>query len=95
VTLPSVAAELGLSPRTLQRRLAEVGTSLQALLREHRQRMAERHLQSGAMPCARIAEALGYADSTVLWRAMKGWTGQSPRSLARLRGASAPPVAGG
>lgn len=95
VTLARIAAELGLSPRTLQRRLAESGTSLQALLREHRQMVAERHLQSGAMPCARIAEALGYADSTVLWRAMKGWTGQSPRALARHRGEDARPAAAG
>ncbi|GAB0119987.1 AraC family transcriptional regulator [Acidisoma sp. 7E03] len=83
VTLPRIAAELGLSPRTLQRRLAAGGTSLQALVREQRQRIALHHLESGRLPCAQIAEALGYADSTVFWRAMKGWTGQAPTALAR------------
>jgi AraC-like DNA-binding protein len=85
VTLQSIASELGLSPRTLQRRLAAIGTSLQALVREHRQKVARHHLESGRLPCAQIAEALGYADSTVLWRAMKGWTGQAPTALSRGR----------
>ena len=86
VTLPQIAAELGLSPRTLQRRLAAAGTSLQVLLREQRERIARHHLESGRLPCAQIAEALGYADSTVFWRAMKGWTGQAPTALARAGG---------
>lgn len=83
VTLPRIAAELGLSPRTLQRRLAAGGTSLQGLVREQRERIARHHLETGRLPCAQIAEALGYADSTVFWRAVKGWTGQAPTALVR------------
>lgn len=90
VTLQTIAAEIGLSPRTLQRRLAAAGASLQGLVREQRLRVAQQHLQAGGLPCARIAEALGYADSTVFWRAVKGWTGQSPSALARGIGATKP-----
>lgn len=74
LTLTGVAAELGLSPRTLQRRLAEEGVSLRDLVREQRRSVAEQ-LAEGGLSRARVAEALGYADSTVFWRARRGWQG--------------------
>jgi AraC-like DNA-binding protein len=67
-----LAEELGMSARTLQRRLAEQGLSLRGLVREHRRRLMEQKLAEH-MPKARIAEALGYADGTVFWRAAKAW----------------------
>ncbi|WAC27184.1 AraC family transcriptional regulator [Ancylobacter sp. SL191] len=74
LTLTSVAAELGLSPRTLQRRLSEEGVSLRDLVREQRRSIAEQLVEGGSS-LARVAEALGYADSTVFWRARRGWRG--------------------
>lgn len=73
ITLPSVAAELRISVRTLQRRLAEEGTSLRHLVRETREAIAATQLEAHVQK-ARIAEVLGYADSTVFWRAQKGWS---------------------
>lgn len=73
ITLPSVAAELRISVRTLQRRLAEEGTSLRDLVRETREAIAATQLEAHVQK-SRIAEVLGYADSTVLWRAQKGWS---------------------
>ncbi len=73
ITLPAVAAELRISVRTLQRRLAEEGTSLRHLVREAREAIAATQLEAHVQK-ARIAEVLGYADSTVLWRAQKGWS---------------------
>lgn len=67
-----LAGELGMSARTLQRRLAEQGLSLRGLVREHRLGLMEQKLAEH-MPKARIAEALGYADGTVFWRAAKAW----------------------
>lgn len=72
ITLPAIAAELGLSVRTLQRRLAEEGYSLRELVRVQRQAIMAHH-HGAAASKARIAETLGYADSTVFWRARKAW----------------------
>ncbi|MGA0561293.1 AraC family transcriptional regulator ligand-binding domain-containing protein [Ancylobacter sp. VNQ12] len=72
ITLPTIAAELGLSVRTLQRRLAEEGASLRELVRVQRQAIIAHH-QGAAASKARIAETLGYADSTVFWRARRAW----------------------
>ncbi len=82
ITIERLAADLMLSPRSLQRRLAEEGTSLRALLRSHREELAEHHLQAGASNLGNLAEALGYADGTTFWRAHRNWTGRSP-SAAR------------
>lgn len=72
ITLPAIAAELRISVRTLQRRLAEDGTSLRHLVRENREAITAIQLEAHVQK-ARIAEVLGYADSTVLWRARRSW----------------------
>jgi AraC-like DNA-binding protein len=78
ITVASVARDLGLSARSLQRRLAEEGTTLRDLVQAHRRLMAESRLTSGQASHALIAHALGYSDSTVFWRAFKRWSGASP-----------------
>lgn len=83
ITLSVIAAELRMSPRSLQRHLAEQGTSLRALLRDHRQELAVLKLRSGGLQVSQVAAALGYADGTVFWRAYRNWTGDQP-SKARL-----------
>ncbi|THV17096.1 AraC family transcriptional regulator [Rhizobium rhizophilum] len=72
ITLSAIAAELKISVRTLQRWLAEEGTSLRELVRETRQAIAAQQIEAHVQK-ARIAEVLGYADSTVLWRARRSW----------------------
>lgn len=84
VSIERLAADLVVSPRTLQRRLAEEGTSVRKLLRSHREELAEHHLRSGTSHLGNLAEALGYADGTTFWRAHRNWTGKSP-SAARRR----------
>jgi AraC-like DNA-binding protein len=83
ITIEYLAAGLGLTPRTLQRRLAEAGTSLRQLLREHRQAMANLHVGAGQRSQASIAETLGYADGTAFWRAFKSWTKTTPSAYRR------------
>lgn len=88
VRLERLADDLGIAPRSLQRRLAEEGTSLRRLLDEHRAEIAELHLQTGIGSVARLAETLGYADGTAFWRAHRRWSGQSPserRQAARRK----------
>ncbi len=72
VTLQAIAADLRISVRTLQRRLADEGTSLRDLIRDTRATIAATNMEADVQ-MARIAEVLGYADSTVFWRARKSW----------------------
>lgn len=85
ITVARFAQDLGMSVRTLQRGLAEEGTSLRGLLRDYRRSMAELRIGSDAASNAQVADALGYSDSTVFWRAFKGWTGRSPRAFRKQR----------
>jgi AraC-like DNA-binding protein len=81
ITVAGVARAFGMSARTLQRELANEGTTLRALLREHRQTLAEARLTEGASSHGAIAQAMGYSDGTVFWRAFKRWSGKSPRAF--------------
>lgn len=72
ITLVGLSQELGFSPRTLQRRLSEQGTSLRSLMREYRQSILALQKQNGVR-LKELAQILGYADETVLWRARKHW----------------------
>jgi AraC-like DNA-binding protein len=83
VSLPKVAEAMGISPRTLQRRLEAENVAFRDILRQQRQRVAEGLIATGKVPVSHIAEVVGYAESTVLSRAFKGWTGSSPRAFAQ------------
>jgi AraC-like DNA-binding protein len=87
VAIGSVASALGLSPRSLQRGLAAEGTSLRDLVREHRRKLAEQRLLSGHSSHALIAQAMGYSDQTVFWRAFKRWSGDTPTAFRAGRAA--------
>jgi AraC-like DNA-binding protein len=86
ITIGYLAAALGLTPRTLQRRLSGEGTSLRRLLREHRQAMADLHVGGGRRSQASIAEALGYSDGTAFWRAFKSWNQTTPSAYRKQKG---------
>ena len=83
----SIAAEIGLSPRTLQRRLTEEGTSFRDLIRQHRSQVVDRLLQDRKTKMTVIAHDVGYSDATTFSRAFKTWRGESPRDhrVARVR----------
>lgn len=78
ITLPVMASELRVSTRTLQRRLAEEGTSLRAVVRECRLELGRLQLRAGQASTADIARSLGYSDNTTFWRAFKAGTGNAP-----------------
>jgi AraC-like DNA-binding protein len=79
-----VAAELGLSPRTLARRLAEEGSSFAGILTEVRAALADRYLADRTLPISQIAWLLGYAEISAFTRAFQRWTGIVP-SAARAQ----------
>jgi AraC-like DNA-binding protein len=74
----ALARTLNLSERTLQRRLADEGSSYQQLLTDTRQQLAERYLDDGQLPAAEIALLLGYSEPSVFFRAFRNWTGLTP-----------------
>lgn len=78
VTLEHIASELGIEPRTLQRRLGEADSSFQKLLDQVRLEMANYYLERTTLGITEIAFELGYAEASVFSRAFKRWTGLAP-----------------
>jgi AraC-like DNA-binding protein len=73
-TLDQVARELSMSRRTVQRALADEGTSFEALLDDARRVRAESLLAEGH-PKKEIAYVLGFADPSAFTRARRRWAG--------------------
>lgn len=77
--IEAAADALGLTPRTLQRRLTERGTSFQAEVNTLRAALAKDMLRGDpALSLAAIAARLGFADTANFHRAFKSWTGMTP-----------------
>lgn len=76
--LARIAAALGLSGRSLQRRLAEEGTNFLECLDGCRRRLALAWVEDPALPLAEISRRLGFSEPTAFHRAYKRWTGRSP-----------------
>jgi len=73
-----VAQALGLSERTLHRRLQAEGTSFRQVLEAFREAEAERLLGAGRIPLGELALWLGFSDQTAWNRAFRRWKGCSP-----------------
>lgn len=84
-TFEALTADLQLSRRSLQRRLAEEGTSYSALLAEVRTERAIEMIARGGMPNEEIARCLGFADGSAFSRAFASWTGRSPSAYRKQR----------
>lgn len=92
VSASAAAAALGLSERTLQRRLAAAGTSYREVLDRLRETEAERLLGAGRLPLGEVALRLGFSDQTAWNRAFRRWKGVSPTEWrAGTRAAAEPP----
>ncbi len=84
-----LARLLGLSERTLQRRLAGAGRSFSVVVEEFRHEEAVRLLSDSKLALAQIAGALGFSEQTSFTRAFKRWTSMTPaawRAQQRLTG---------
>jgi AraC-like DNA-binding protein len=76
-SLSGTARALGISPRTMQRKLQAEGTSFAELIDALRQEMAAAYLAQN-VPVAEVAWLLGYADPSAFHHAYKRWTGTTP-----------------
>ncbi|OGB21356.1 MAG: hypothetical protein A3I66_04680 [Burkholderiales bacterium RIFCSPLOWO2_02_FULL_57_36] len=88
ITLPEVADQLCMSPRTLRRRLESENTSYLKIAEEVRKTMAVRYLSTTSLTTEIIAERLGYSDAANFRHAFKRWTGHSPRQFRLTHGAA-------
>jgi AraC-like DNA-binding protein len=79
--IEEVARTLGVSPRTLQRRLSEEGHGYAALAEEVRARLAGEYLNDPALTIGEIAYLLGFSEPSAFSRAFRRWTGRSPQAF--------------
>ena len=76
--MEDIARDLHTSPRTLQRRLQEAGSSFQRVLDEARHQMARYYLGNSVLELNEAAYLLGYEDANSFARAFRGWEGMPP-----------------
>ncbi|MFB1099392.1 helix-turn-helix domain-containing protein [Terribacillus sp. JSM ZJ617] len=76
--LQDVAGELGMSERTLQRRLTGEQTSFKELVRDVRHKQAREYLADPSLDLKEVAFLLGYKDQSSFYRAFRFWEGNTP-----------------
>jgi AraC-like DNA-binding protein len=83
---PPIARKLGMSQRTLARRLASDGLSFTTVLDELRRDLAKHYLSEAEMPITTIAWLLGYREVSAFTHAFKRWTGKTPKQARMTPG---------
>lgn len=78
-----IADELGMSPRTLQRRLEEQDTSVKELIDQTRHQLALEYLTQDHLSVKEVAFSLGFNDASNFSRAFKRWEGKSPKAYRK------------
>ncbi|MEU7831505.1 MULTISPECIES: helix-turn-helix transcriptional regulator [unclassified Nonomuraea] len=79
--LDQVARRLAMSPRTLQRRLRDEGSSWREELEKLRQRRVDRLLRETTLSVESIATRVGFTDPRALRRAIHRWYGHGPAAI--------------
>ena len=85
-TRAQVARYLGVSERTVARRLQAHGTSLTGLLDQARRQAALAAVAQGGQTFGEISRTLGFADPSTFQRAFRRWTGGTPGAWRRRPG---------
>lgn len=84
-SLDDVAAQLGLAPRTLRRRLHDRSSSFQRILDNVREAVARDYLINTDLSIDQIASLVGFSEPTTFRSTFKRWTGQSAAEIRRMR----------
>ncbi|CAG7638193.1 hypothetical protein PAESOLCIP111_03922 [Paenibacillus solanacearum] len=74
----AAASELGVSNRTLQRRLTDEGTTFKQLLTQTRHEQAREYLANPELDIQEVAFLIGYEDQNSFYRAFRLWEGDTP-----------------
>jgi AraC-like DNA-binding protein len=88
-TLQHIARELGMSARTLQRRLTDADVTFQQLLEDTRRELARHYLRQSRVELNEAAYLLGYEDANSFFRAFHLWEGTSPGDWRTRHGETA------
>ncbi len=76
--IDAVAQNLGMSSRTLTRRLTQDGLTYKDLLDELRRKLAFQYLSDERISIKKVAYLLGYSEISAFYHAFRRWTGSSP-----------------
>ncbi len=82
-SLARAAQEIGISVRTLQRELANSGTSFNSIVDETRKFTAEEYLTKTSVPITQIAFLVGFSDISTFSRSAKKWFGEPPSKVRK------------
>jgi AraC-like DNA-binding protein len=82
----AAARDLGMSPRSLRRRLASEGTTYRALVQSALEESAGHLLRDPRKSVQETAYALGFSDAATFHRAFKRWTGLTPKEYREKAG---------
>jgi AraC-like DNA-binding protein len=84
-----IARRMGMSHRTLARKLSSEGLTFSGIAEELKANLAKHYLGDGDLPISEVAWLLGYREVSAFTHACKRWTGMTPRQL-RVHGGVVP-----
>lgn len=82
-SIDSIARDMNVSRRTLQRRLKGRDTNFQQLLQEVKSSLARKYLEDDSLSIIEIGFLLGYGDPSSFSTAFKSWSGTTPTEYRR------------
>jgi len=80
--MSEIAGQLGVSQRTLARRLEQEGVTFALVLDDLRRDLADRYLKERGLPISEVAWLLGYKEASAFNHAFRRWTGKTPSRYA-------------
>ena len=80
-SLEAIGEDLRLSPASIRRELARIGLTYKGLVQAVRRELALSYLRQRHLPLSEIAFLLGYSELSAFSRAVRRWTGRSPKSV--------------
>jgi AraC-like DNA-binding protein len=88
-TAVETARQIGMSHRTLARKLSSEGLTFSKISEEFKGNLAKHYLRNGDLPISQVAWLLGYREISAFTHAFRRWTGMTPSRL-RAHGNPAP-----
>ena len=82
-SIHQIAAHVGMSNRTLTRRLSETGVSYRDLIQKTQEAISKDLLKNSSRTIAEIAFETGFSEQSAFNRAFKRWTGKAPAEFRK------------